>query len=285
MTIETIERYIQDLEAIKNYPRVVQERDKLSKKVEKLKANRDKTLKELSSLKTLKANLDGPEMTLEEARLDFIQAQDAEIERRAADSFGKLKANYDSRMPQLVYQRLCRILEQSRWPEEIAKLIDAEAEKKANTLLRDENNWPGWFRKLYQEEVTKKVSSGLNEEFNARVETAAIGRAQERLKQLISTEWPAWYQANAEPKLTELETKVNENALQVLRGPWMFSCDRCGTSFSSELTSLGIEDLLRRGYVEIQCSNQVCEDRSFFSTRRHTFRVSLHDLIDLHIGG
>ncbi len=99
MSIDTIERYLQELEAIKNYPQVKREKEELSLKVENLKASLDSALKEVSLLKSLKAHLDGAEMTLEQTRLDFIRAQDAEIEKRAADRFDKLKTDYESRMP------------------------------------------------------------------------------------------------------------------------------------------------------------------------------------------
>jgi len=285
MSIETIERYLQELEAIKNYPQVKLEKEELSHKIEELNVSRDNALKEVSSLKRSKAKLDGAEMTLEEARLDFIRAQDAEIEKRAADRFETLKADYESKMPQLVYQRLRDILKQPVLPGGIAKLIDTEAKNKADAILRDQSSWPEWFRKIYEEEVKKKVSAGLNQEFDARVETAAMARARQRLNELTTTEWPAWYQANVEPKVLELENKITTNALQFLKGPWVFTCDRCGTSFSDELTSFVIEALLRKGPVGIECSNAACEDRSLFSSRRHTFQVSLHDLIEIRIGG
>jgi len=236
-----------------------------------------------SSLKILKANLHGAEMTLEEARLDFIRAEDAEIEKRAADRFEKLKANYESKMPQLVYQRLRDILGQSVWPDEIAKLIDTEAKKKADAILRDQNNWPQWFRELYQEEVEKKVSAGLNQEFNARVETAAMTRAQQRLNELINAEWPAWYQANVEPKVLELENKININAVQLLRGPWTFTCDRCGTTAEDELTAGEIEQLIRAGQIKVACANPDCVDKAWFSSQRHTFYVLLHNLMEISI--
>jgi len=162
MSMETVERYFQELEAVKNYPQLKQEREELCQQVEQLEINLDNALKEVSSLKGLKAKLDGAEMTLEEARLDFIRTHDAEIEKRASDTVDKLKADYESRMPQLVYQRLRDILGQPKWPEEVAKLIDTEGRKKSDALLHDPDNWPPWFKKLYQEEVRKKVSAGLN---------------------------------------------------------------------------------------------------------------------------
>ena len=283
MSIDTIERYLQELEAIKNYPQVKREKEKLSQKVEELKVSLDNTLKEVSSLKSSKANLDGAQMTLEEARLDFIRVQDAEVEKRAADRFEKLTADYESKMPQLVYQRLRDILKQPGLPKEIAKPIDTEAKKKADAILRDPDNWPPWFRELYEEEVEKKVSAGLTEEFNARVETAAITRARQRLKELTATEWPTWYRTNVEPQIAALESKIDVGALQLLTGPWMFTCDRCGTKFNGELNASGIEELLREGLVRVECSNTACQDSGWFSRRRHTFTVSLHKLIESHI--
>ena len=283
MSIETIEKYLQELEAIKNYPQVKREKEELSHKIEALKVSLDNALKEVSSLKRLKAKLGGAEMTLEEARLDFIQTQDAEVERRAAGSFEKLKADYESKMPQLVYQRLRDILKQPVLPGGIAKLIDTEAKKKADAILRDQSSWPEWFRKIYEEEVKKKVSAGLNQEFDARVETAAMARARQRLNELTTTEWPAWYQENVEPKIAELENKINAGALQLLNGPWVFTCDRCWTRFDAQVTAEGIEQLLRSGQFKLTCANPECEDHSLFSTRRHTFQMSLHDLIKLLI--
>jgi len=284
MSIDNVERYLQELEAIKNYPQVKQDKERFSQKVEELEVSLDNTLKEVSSLKSSKANLDGAQMTLEEARLDFIRIQEVEVEKRAAGRFAKLKAEYESKMPQLVYQKLRDILKQPGLPKEIAKLIDTEAKKKADAILRDPDNWPPWFRELYEEEVEKKVSTGLNLEFNARVETAAITRTRQRLKELTTTEWPTWCRTNVEPKIAALESKIDVGALQLLTGPWMVTCDRCDTKFNVELNASGIEALLRDGQVRVECSNTACEDTGWFSTRRrHTFMVSLHTLIEAQI--
>jgi len=68
MSIDIIERYLQELEAIKNYPQVKRDKGKLSQKIEKLKISLDTALKEVSSLESSKAKLDGVQMTLEEAK-------------------------------------------------------------------------------------------------------------------------------------------------------------------------------------------------------------------------
>jgi hypothetical protein len=78
-------------------------------------------------------------------------------------------------------------------------------------------------------------------------------------------------------KIAELESKINAGALQLLKGPWVLTCDQCGTSSNAELTANGIEQLLTSGQVKAECANPECQ--------RHTFQVSLHDLIKLRITG
>jgi hypothetical protein len=283
MSMENTERYLQELEAIKNYAEVKRDKEKLAQENKELRANLDGALKEGSSLRSSKAKLDGAEMTLEEARLDFIRAQDAEVEKRAADRFDKLKADYESKLPQLVYERLGDTLKQPRLPQEIAKLIDTEANQKADAILRQENTWPQWFKKLCDDAVKKKVSAGLNQEFDARVETAATARAQQKLTELTDIQWPAWYGANIEPRIAELESKIYVGVFELLKGPWVLTCDRCATNFTTELTVEGIEQMLRTGQIKVACTNPSCEDTGFFSSHRHTLSVSLRDLIGIRI--
>ena len=58
-----------------------------------------------------------------------------------------------------------------------------------------------------------------------------------------------------------------------------------GTNCDDELTPFEIEELLTKRRIQIECINPACEDRSLFSTRRHRFQVSLHDLIEVYIRG
>jgi len=46
-----------------------------------------------------------------------------------------------------------------------------------------------------------------------------------------------------------------------------------------------IEQLLKTGQIKVACANPDCEDHSLFSTRRHTFQVSLYNLIEVRITG
>jgi len=284
MSMETIERHIRELEAIKNYNKVVEEREELFRKVAALEANLKSTCDELARYKEIKVHLpEGREVSLDGARQDFLRARDAEIEKRAGERFEALKLQYETKMRHLVYQRLVEILKGRAWPAEIATVIRAEANQRADGILYDKERWPDRFKEYYQKEVGAGIKSGLDSEFEKRVKENADAKAQARLSELVNTVWPVWFAQNIEPRVAELERKANENAFQLLRGPWTFTCDRCGVNCSEELAPFGIEQLLRKGRVEIDCVNPACEDVSFFSRRGHRFQVSLHELIEVYI--
>jgi len=156
-------------------------------------------------------------------------------------------------------------------------------EKRVNGILYHSQNWSDRFKQYYQKELEAGIKSGLDSEFERRVEEKAEARGQQRLRELKNEEWPGWFNANMEPRIAELERKLNENALQLLRGPWTFTCDRCGTTFGDELTAFGVEGLLTKGQVQIECVDPACEDHSWFASRRHRFQVSLHDLVEVYI--
>lgn len=149
---ERIEVYLRNLETLKNYPQVKEERDSLAVEVPKLKekiaqlktqleteistkkglssrltktAAEAKELtsrlseveKELSSLREFKAKFaEGMELTLEEMRDQFLQAEKDEIERRVKECRGALEEDMRSRMPTLVHKSLIKVLKSSEWP-------------------------------------------------------------------------------------------------------------------------------------------------------------------------
>jgi len=283
--METVERYIRDLEAIKNYNKVVEEREELLRKVAVLEANLKSTCDELARYKEIKVHLpEGGEVSLAGARQDFLRARDAEIEKRATQRFETLKREYEIKMPQMVHQRLIQVVKDRAWPAEIAAVVRAEAEERVDRILYEKEKWPNRFKGYYQKEVGAGIKSGLDSEFEKRVKENADAKAQARLSELVNQAWPVWFAQNTEPRVAELERKANENAVQLLRGPWAFTCDRCGVNCSAELAPFGIEQLLRKGRVEIDCVNPACEDVSFFSRRGNRFQVSLHELIEVCIG-
>lgn len=326
MSLEAIEEYIRDLEALKHYPEVKQQRDKLveenaeledrvsglEKEVEGLKAEladesemrkvaeeglraktalaekmgaeRDKVSKELNALKEFEfKSTGGRNLTLEQAREEFLKGKEIEIERRASEKFEVLRADLDAKMPGLVHDKLVETLGKRPWPKEIASAVEAKAREIADGVLQDKERWPSWFEKYYLDEVRVGVSAGLDAEFERRVEDGATERAEVKLKQLMTIEWPRWLETNVKPKLSDLEAKIKENAIGMLRVPWRIRCDRCGTEQDIELTERGISDLLSGGHVEKECVNPDCKE--WDRIRRHRIRIFLHDLIAAYVRG
>lgn len=93
-------------------------------------------------------------------------------------------------------------------------------------------------------------------------------RAQEKLRYKIEVEWPNWYKRYVEPN-------IMRNVFAFLTGPWSVTCNKCRSSFSIELTETGIANLLRNGYMDIECQNPNCVDTLLFATGRHKKDASL----------
>jgi hypothetical protein len=135
--------------------------------------------------------------------------------------------------------------------------------------------------KLIKLEVEKRV----NDDFKRRVEVESNLRADAKVKQVVDTEWPKYYRENIEPKVRELETKIKDNTLSVLKGPWTIQCYICGKRQNdTEINySHGLQSLLINGYVDLKC------DRFLISLSEspitsvmvnpHDIRIQLSDMI------
>jgi len=240
-------------------------------RVKEFKAEIERLKKEIDSLRLYKLRFaNGKELTLEQAKANFIEAQEEDIQRRFLD----LKSDYEARMPKLVQERLIGLLSKKPRPDYIEGLIGAEAKKMSDEILLHPEKWPDGFKRFFTKEVDHKVKNAINSEFNARVEREASKRAVDRLEELKREEWPRWCSQNVEPRLWYLESKIGENALKQLVGPWNIACDKCGTVQTVSLEN-HTGNLLNLGYTEVECGNPECKGLVF----RHKIRVSLHELI------
>jgi len=300
MNLEGLERYIRELEAIKLYPQVREERDRLlaensglRRRVQeleeengrmaselrslregmaKLREEHEKNLKELETLKQVRLRSQGGrELGLEEAREEFLRDMEAEVQRRVEEECRAALSEFEAQKPKLVYEELLRLLESPSPPPEIKERIEAEVNRRVEGILRERERWPDWFKKLYSEKVQKGVKEGLDEEFRRRAGERAEQLARGRLQKLVAEEWPRWYRENVEPGLRRLEEKIRKNALALLVGP----CDKCGTRLQVSLEDQ-IGSLLSWGYAYVPCSNPGCRD---FRILRHAVRIQLRDLV------
>jgi chromosome segregation ATPase len=321
MSLEAIERYIHEIEALKDYPRVKGERDGLAQEVlllknkvsqfqdqvsalkEKLhdetsrnkKLNEefrskqaevrglqlelDKTQNELSSLKGLKIKFaEGRELTLEEARSDFIRTREAEIERRANRKFKTLAADYEAKMPGLINQRLVEILEGPAWPAEIAEVVNAKAEERANDVLQNREKWPESFKCYYLDQMKESVGLELDAEF----ETGVRQEAERQLEAMKASQWREYAAGKARALATSLKDMVKE-----LQGTWRFTCDRCDRRLVLEIGPSEIASLLRGETIDVVCIT--CSDPAplpfILSTVPHRVgSLTLERLLQFYMG-
>ncbi|MEM3506760.1 MAG: hypothetical protein QW589_03650 [Candidatus Bathyarchaeia archaeon] len=129
--------------------------------------------------------------------------------------------------------------------------------------------------------ITSEIDKKLDAEFHKKVEERAEQISQEKLNYKMKVEWHKWYKSYVEPRILELELKLINNAIAMLRGPWPITCDKCCAKFEIELTSEEIEEILKRGYIEVECQNPSCINVSLF--KKHRIRIALRNFIESYI--
>jgi hypothetical protein len=135
--------------------------------------------------------------------------------------------------------------------------------------------------KLIEVEVEKRV----NDDFRKRVELESNLRADAKLKQMVNTEWPKYYKENIEPRARELETKIKDNTLSVLKGPWNIECYICGKRQNGIVInySHGLQSLLINGYVDLKCDSfSISLNESLITSvmsNPHSIRIQLLEMI------
>jgi len=307
---KTLEKHVKELEALRRYPRVKQERDSLAMEVAQLKekvtvlesavsthnelssqlSKRQVEINELAgklaeagkaltSLRNFKVRLpDVGELTLDEMRVQFLQAEEEEIERKVREHLQRVRKNIRRRMPGLVHKRLIQVLKSPSWPPEIARVIDTTAREITDGILAARDQWPDWFKSYYLDEVNALVNHHLTAEFERRVQA----EAEKQLELMKAGEWKEYAGSKARALASSLKDLLKE-----LRGTWWFSCDRCGRGLSVDLSASDIGLLLEGETIDITCTT--CRDPAPFpfilSTVRHkVVSLSLGGLLELYMG-
>lgn len=248
--LKETERYFRRLGELENYPEVRRERDEL--KEENLR------------LEERVSELEG-KISDQAGKINGLEAALGEELKRREGAEEKLEFEKD------------RVKELSADIENLKKEIDSLklykvrfTNGKGLTLEQAKTE----FIQAYEGEIEKRVKNAIDSEFNARVEKKSSRRAVEKLEVLKREEWPRWYSQNIEPRLRDLESKVKENALKLLVGPWQISCEKCGAVQEVSLVD-HVGGLLSLGYTEVECGNPGCKGLVF----RHRIKVTLRELV------
>lgn len=240
-------------------------KDEESRRI-KLEANVLKN--RVGELEELKVAVEGK--TLGEAEKVFLEAKKEEVRRKAEERFNSMKAEWvKSEKPNEVLNNAVE------WLRNVIENLGKPGPRIFLKELEDVG-LPAKVEGLIKSEVDKR----LDIEFERKVEEESSRKASVKLEQMVSTDWPNWFNVKVEPRARELEAKIITNAFALLKGPWFITCDRCDTEQSVELTSQGIEELLRSRYVKVECVNPNCTNWG-----RHKINVALEVLISNFIGG
>jgi DNA repair exonuclease SbcCD ATPase subunit len=282
MSLEKVERYVRDLNAIKEYGPVKAERDqlfvenklkeqeieKLREKIKDLQASKDglqgdlastteelrrsrtqneKLQEELAELRDTKLIVGGEELTLPRIRELVEEAKSDKIKSRAKQLFNELRGEWE------VKQK----------PKEVEAKAISDLRGIIDMLMRPE---PHFF-----------LQDAVNLNLPQDVEKLISSEVDRRLERV---EWPKWYAEVVQPKIGELEALIRENALNQLKGTWSLCCDKCGRPFKTELRGEHIEKLLRFGFIQVPCPHPQCLDQFLVFRSRHILRPTLGQLIE-----
>jgi hypothetical protein len=217
----------------------------------------------VSELESLKTTVDGK--TLSEAEKTFLEAEEKKIGSRVEERFEtRMNEWKNSELPKMVSHESIRLL---------GDVLDVLSGPGPHTYPNEISD-AGIARKV--EEILKKAVEGrMNVEFYKRVEEASTKEAQMKLAQLKAVEWPNFLKDTVGPRAERLEAEIRSNVLELIKGAWRTSCDKCGTELELSLAAAEMESLLRPGFMMMECGNQTCKD--WFG--RHKIKVSLQDLL------
>ena len=93
MRVETTDRYIAELNAVKNYSRVSNERNLALERSQKLETALSEANKRVDHLEKLPSQFEGK--TYEDAEKAFLEAKQEEIKRQANESFLSTKSRWE----------------------------------------------------------------------------------------------------------------------------------------------------------------------------------------------
>jgi len=248
--LKETERYFQRLVELENYPEVKREREELKEKNLRL----EERVSELEGkIRSQAGEIDGPKAKLRE---EVNKRRNAEEKLESESGRVKeLKVEVENLKKEIDSLRFYKVRFAS------AKELTLE-QAKAELI------------KAYGEEIEKRVKNAINSEFNTMVEKEASKIAVGKLAALKREEWPKWCSENVGPRLRDLESKIEENALKQLVGPWNITCDKCGTVQTVSLEN-HTGNLLNLRYTEVKCGNPECKGLVF----RHNIGVTLRELV------
>ena len=262
MSLEKIDQYLSELEAVKSYRQVKEETQKLKSRNIELEGRIDE-------LERMKVTSEGK--TIKEAEEAFLKAKKEEISKEAKEESNETHAKWQrDEKPKEVFDVSVRELKMilhglSEAPHEVAPYDLAQAGLVVEV------------KKILNEEVQKR----LDVEFNKRVEARSNKIALEKLEDWKKFELKRWYDEKVIPEIARLGDLFNRNIIAFLRNTdWIIPCDKCGSQQFQKFTGKMVSDLITRGRSALPCINASCKDPV---NVKHQIPITLEGILDFMI--
>lgn len=264
MSIEKIDEYISETEAIEFYDQVKEQLEAAKLEIGKIAQENDTLTQRVRELEHLKTNSEGK--TIAEIERTVLAERDEEIVRRAEAKLAELKKSWErTDKPKEVVSEALSML------SSIIKSLSSAR----STLVLKQVLETGMREEVIQI-LNTEVNRRMDEEFERGVDQRSNLIVLEKLEILKNIEWPKFFEANVIPRAELLSSELRSNAMQCISGPWTLSCDKCGTMQTAILDPDQIASLLRDGRVDFVCTNPKCVDYAVFP---HSFPLALDSLI------
>lgn len=271
MSLKKIEDYLLKIEAIRNYDKVSIAYEGLSKEYKRMKLKYEQETRmlrsEISELNNLRSKYGKKEYGLRNFNV-LVKEESRKWKDSILDKM--LDEKWKKEKDVLLMKKYREEL--NSYPtgcaRELVDLIESRTQQEVEKKLRKRVSWPTWFKKIYQSEVRNGVAKGLNEEFEKRVKEGS----EERLDELVQTEWPKF----VEEKITPFCRREITSQLMEISRPMRLWCDKCGTSEDLTIGSGDIAKLIKWPRIFVFCPNPNC--KTILGRRR--IWITLGQIID-----
>ncbi|HEY4698890.1 MAG TPA: hypothetical protein VIH27_00755 [Nitrososphaerales archaeon] len=246
MSLEKINQYISELEAVKFYDTVKKERDDLSL--------------EIKSLHEVKVIVGEETLTLAQLIEKVAQIKAGEIKTDSETLFKNFKSKWETNeKTNLVHQEsiavLTKIMVNLRNPHRLESKETKDLSVKVEEILNT------------------RVDEKIKAEFKDKVDKESDRKSDDKINSLMNETWPQWFELNRQPKINQLMTLINSNVLTALLGPWNILCPKCKAMYYNVmLIPEEFERLITTKRLFLNCEDQ-------FGNITHEFTVSLSELL------
>lgn len=299
MTLEEIGRHIKDIEAITQYKRVMKERDDAINREREVEEELSKSKKESNQrIGALTSQNEGLNNTLrctkEELQTSNNLIKDKENELKAKNqTIDQIHLESKNQLNKIKELEELNVLAQGMTLSEVEKAvlkatdeeIDRRAQQKSLIIAQNwrTNDKPKEVeaQALVQLEVILGLLAGQTRSIPPSLSGSNLPNMvlHALQREIDSRLWPQWYRTTVEPRVKELEDKIQQNVFTVLKGPWPVKCSVCDTEADCELDDPDVENLIKYGLTRVQCPNPNCRNHGpFFAIRKR-----LTELINDHV--